>query len=198
LKICPKLKNIRRTKEVGSDRVNLTSTNNLASIRNIIINIDEPVAVRFLGFHINNVSYCKELKITNEDKKYCEMLKSQYVHIQLVKEGFPEDQSQFIIAFLPRIKLDHELEIVVKEICDVIEWLEIKQTVNCIIFRFGKPVHNTEDTFKWQRQLDKVIKQVRNYYMIGQINGLIKQVRQENEKCLTVSAAYRFESINVS
>ena len=198
MKICPNLINIRRTKDADSDRISLTSTNNLASIKNIIININEPVAVRLLGFHVNDALYCKKLKIANEDKKYCEKLKSNYVHFQLKKEGLSEDQSQFIIAFLPRNKLKHELEIVVKEICDVIEWLELKQNINCIIFRFGKPVHNTEDTYKWQRQLDKVIKQVKNYYLIGQINGMIKQVRQENEKCLIVSAAYRFESINVS
>ena len=198
MKICPNFKNIRRSKIVGSDRIDLTSTYNLASIKNIIINIDEPVAIRLLGFHIDDSSYCKSLKITNAEKKYCDRKKSQYVHFQIIKEGFPEEQSQFIIAFLPRIKLEHELEVVVKEICDVIEWLEIKHNINCIIFRFGKPVHNTEDTFRWQRQLEKIIKQVRNYYTIGQINGFIKQVRQDNEKCLTISAASCYESINVS
>jgi len=197
LKICPNAINIRRS-TTGSDMMDLSPTYDLAHVNKIIININETVVVRLLGFHVNDKSYCKLYKITDTNKRYCETIKSKYVHLQIVKEGHPSEESMFFLAFLPKIKTENELYQVVKEICDVIEWLEIKQNVNCIIFRFGHPKHNMENKSKWQTQLDKVIKETKKLYTTGKINGRIKYVHEDKKRCLTVSPAPLFESINVS
>ena len=198
MKICPKTRTIRRSTTIGSDMMDLLPSYDLAHIKKIFVNINEPVVVRLLGFHVNDKTYCELFMLTDADKRYCEGLKSQYVHFQIVKEGYPADESMFFLAFLPRIKTESELYQVVKEICDVIEWLEIKQTVNCIIFRFGHPKHNMENKTKWQKQLDRVIKETKYLYTIGKINGRIKDVYESKKRCLTISPAPLFESISVS
>ena len=198
MKFCPNVINIRRTKKNGSDRLNLVPVPDLAFIKSILINIDETVIIRMLGFHVKENAYCEAFKITDTNKRYCSDIKSKYVHFQLKKEGYPSEQSNFLLAFLPRIKTEGELSKVAKELCDIIEWLEIRQQINCIVFRFGSPRHQMDNQKKWQKYLEKTIDETKRLYTIGRVTGRIKHIRNDKEKCLTVSSAKLFDSINVS
>jgi len=182
----------------GSDRINLFSDCSIAFIENIVVNIDEPVIIKLLGFHVKDKLYCNSYELLEANKRFCEEIKLKYVHFQITKEMPAAERIMFIIAFLPRIKLDSELDLIIKEISATIDLLEINQTVNCLLFRFGKPRHQTDNKFKWQKQFDKKLAEINKKYKLGLINGRIKHVREDNEKCLIISSALLFDSINVS
>lgn len=196
--ICPKTVTIRRTRAPDSDRLTLVPIGNIASIASVVVNIDEPVTIRLLAFHVVGRYYCSNYKIEGAEKRFCLGVKSRYVHFHILKEGYPPEKSEFLIAFLPRNKTEGELYKLVKELCDVSEWLNVKQKINCIIFRYGPPLHWMDDSFRWQKQLKIVIEQTRADYLISQIEGRIKHIREEDSRNLTVYNANLFESINVS
>jgi hypothetical protein len=198
LEFCPNTICIRRTERKGSDRIDLTPVYDLAFIEKIVINIDEPVIIRFLGFHVKDKTYCGSLKVQNVNKRFCFELKSRYVHFQIIKEGYPTEKALFLLAFFPRIKSDQELYQVVKELCDITEWLGIRQQINCIIFRYGAPRHQKDNRYQWQRNLEKTIKETKKLYTIGRFIGRIKHIQENNNRCLTISSANLFDSINVS
>jgi hypothetical protein len=199
LEICPKTVTIRRTKMPNSDRLTIIPCNNIASIENIIINIDEPVTIRMLSFHVIGNRYCSDYKIATAEKRFCTDIKSRYVHFHISKKGYPPEKSEFLISFLPRNKTDSELYQLARELCDIVEWLEIRTKMNCIVFRYGLPVHWMDDPIPWQRKLEKILKETHADYIIDPIEGRIKHIREE-KKCvnLTVYGANLFESINVS
>jgi hypothetical protein len=198
LVICPKVVTIRRTKVPHSDRLTISPIGNTASIANIVVNIDEPVMIRLLAFHVIGMSYCSNYKIVDAEKRFCSDIKSQYVHFHIQKDGYPPEKSEFLIACLPRNKTEGELYQLAKELCDITEWLDIKQKTNCIIFRYGPPVHWMDDSVRWQKQLEIAIKETRINYLIGQIAGRIKHVREDDNRNLTIYNADLFESINIS
>ena len=198
MEFCPNVICVRRTKIVGSDRINLAPIHALAYIKRVIINIDEPVNIRFLGFHVKDKAYCDSLKIQNTNKRFCTDIKSQYVHFHLIKEGYQPEKSMFLLAFLPRIKTENEMEQVVKELCDVIEWLEMRQQTNCVVFRYGSPRHQKDNRYQWQKSLDRIISETKDLYTIGRVVGRIKHIHEDDERCLTISTADLFDSINVS
>jgi hypothetical protein len=194
--ICPKPITIRRTKAPNSDRLAIVPVDSIASIENIVINIDEPVTIRLLAFHTIGKFYCSDYKIEPAEKRLCLDIESKYIHLS--KEGYPAEKSEFLLAFLPRSKTAGELCHLTKELCDIIEWLEIKQNVNCIVFRYGPPVHRNDDSIYWQKQFETIINETRRDYLIGQITGRIRHVREDDYKYITIHSANLFESINIS
>jgi len=198
LNICPRDEIIRRTKVVGSDKIDLIPDYNIANIEKVVVHIDEPVVVKLLGFHVKDELYCNSYEITLADKRYCEGMISKYVHFQITKEVSATEQKIFLIAFLPRIKLDNELDHIANEISNTIDFLEINQNVNCLLFRFGKPIHHSDSNTHWQKQFDKRLAVINRKYKTIQINGRIKQVCEGNGRSLTISSAPLFDSINVS
>lgn len=197
MKICPQDIIIKRTEEVGSDKVDLLPTNEIAAIKSIEIYMDETIRIKLLGFHVNEKAYCESYKILEADKRYCEAKKSNYIHFFIDKEGFLQDESMFVLAFLPRAKSENEIEKIVKELREIINFLEIKQNINCIIFRFGKPIHDTDNLLKWQKQFDKKLTEINKNNFI-KVNGRIKHIREDSKKCLIIRRANLFDSINVS
>jgi hypothetical protein len=198
LSICPKVVTIRRTKTPRSDRLTISPVGSTASIENIVVNIDEPVNVRLLAFHVMGMSYCANYKIIDAEKRFCLDIKSQYVHFHIQKEGYPPEMSEFLIALLPRSKTESELYRLANELCDIAEWLDIKQKINCIIFRYGPPVHWMDDSVRWQKQLEGAIKETRLNYFIDKIVGRIKHIQEGDKRNLTIHNAALFESINIS
>ena len=199
MNFCPKMICIRRTPKKGSDRQELNPSKDIAFIERIVIHIDEPVKIRFLAFHTKDNAYCTSVKNRSAEKQFCQDIKSaKYVHFQIEKEGYDSDKFMFLLAFLPRAKIESELYLVAKELCDIAEWLEITQPVNCIVFRYGTPRHQVQNEIKWQRDLEKAIKETRGIYTIGQITGRIKHIREDNQKQITIWPASLFDSINVS
>ena len=195
--ICPQDIIIKRTEEVGSDKFDLLPTNDIASIKSIEIHMDETIRIKLLGFHVNEKVYCDAYKIQGADKRYCETKKSKYIHFLIDDEGFLHDESMFVLAFLPRSKADNEIEKIVKELCEIINFFEIKQNINCIIFRFGKPIHDMDNLLKWQKVFDRKLIEINKNNLI-KVYGRIKHVREGGKKCLTIRHAALFDSINVS
>jgi hypothetical protein len=170
----------------------------VASIKNVIVNIDEPVNIRFLAFHTIDKLLCNEYKDKKAEKIFCKDIDAKYVHFHFSIEGYPSDNSEYLVAFLPRSKMGGELYKVAKELCDIIEWIEFRQKVNCIVFRYGHPIHSTDSPVHWQRQLERIVTETRNDYTIGSVEGKIKHVREDADKSLTIGAASLFDNINIS
>jgi hypothetical protein len=170
----------------------------VASIKNVIVNIDEPVNIRFLAFHTIGKLLCNEYKDEKAEKIFCKDINAKYVHFHFSINGYSSDNSEYLVAFLPRSKMYGELYQVATELCDIIEWIEFRRKVNCILFRYGHPIHSMDSPFRWQKQLEKIITETRNDYTIGRVEGKIKHVREDSCKSLTISAASLFDNINVS
>jgi hypothetical protein len=186
LNICPNNIVIRRTHDVGSDKIDIISSGSIASIQSIIIHIDEPVSIMLLAFHTKNKYYCRKYKNEDADKKFCDN-KIDYIHFYLSLEGFPSDESKYLIGFLPRYKNIFELEKLADEFCKVTEWLKVTERVNCLVFRYGLPVHGTDNI------------DTRQLYIIHQMEGMIRHIPQKSSnKNLTVSKNSLFNSITVS
>lgn len=202
MSLCPNKICIRRTKTPGTEKIDLIPVRDLAFIKKLVVEINEPTSIRFLAFHVKDKTYCDALKIEDADKRFCSVIKSKYVHFQIEKEGLPPERALFLLAFLPRIQPESELEQVVKELCDIIEWLGIKQRVNCIVFRYGAPVHRKDNSRHWQKSLEKTIEETRKLYTVGQIKARIEHIPENIQKNktrqLTIHAASPFESIDVS
>lgn len=204
MELCPGTICIRRTTTSGTEKIDVTPVFDLAFIEKLVVEINEPVNIRYLGFHVKDTIYCNSLKNQNADKHFCMDFKAKpkYVHFEIIKEGYPPEKSLFLIAFLPRSKSENELNHVAEELCGIIEWLGVLQPVNCIIFRYGSPVHRKNSLTQWQRSLDNAIKGTKGLYTVGQITGRIRHISENVQKNkarhLTISPASPFESINVS
>jgi len=203
MSICPKIITIRRKKineeDIETDRLPINPTyDSIASIKNILINFDEAVSVLFLAFHITNNDYCARYKIKEADKKVCDNKNIKYVHFYFSLDGYSSDESEYLVAFLPRFVKCSDLPTLANELCNMAEWLDIKQ-VNCIVFRYGAPVHGMEDITHWQKQFNKTIKETKELYMLYKIAGKIKYIRTSlKEKNITISKNIPLENINVS
>ena len=203
MNICPKTIYIRRkntdAKNIKTDRLEINPPDDcIASIRNIVINFDETVAVMFLGFHTKDKKYCTIYKQTNAEKYFCDNKPIKYVHFYFSIDGCPPGETEYLVAFLPRSKTIAELSVLANELRNVTEWLKIKQ-INCLIFRFGAPVHGMGDSMHWQKQLDKNIKEMKALSVIRTMRGRIKEISVSlQNKNLTISKNYPMENINVS
>jgi hypothetical protein len=203
MNICPKLITIRRKKEseddIITDRLPVFPTNDqIASIKNIVINFDEAVSIRFLAFHTGNNSYCSKYKIQNADKRVCEYPNMNYVHFYFSLGGYTFKDSEYLVAFLPRVLKYTDLPKLTNEFCNIAEWLGIDY-INCIVFRYGAPVHGMDDSRHWQKLLDKAVKETKGLSLLHKMEGMIKHIpiTVENRN-LTISKANPFENINVS
>jgi hypothetical protein len=199
LAICPPKITIRRTHDRGSDRICITPNDSVASIEKVVVNIDEPVSIMPLAFHTKDKVYCDMYKLEIADKRFCDTV-INYVHFYFLIGGYPVDKSAYLIAFLPRWKKQSELDRLVNELWETVEWLEIRQKINCVVFRHGPPVHGTDNLFHWQKQLEKNIKETRTLYITTlQMDGKIKHVPTSLvDKHLTVSSNNPFACFNVS
>ncbi|GBU27435.1 hypothetical protein R84B8_00965 [Treponema sp. R8-4-B8] len=113
-------------------------------------------------------------------------------------DGCHPDETNYLVAFLPRFVKCSDLPTLTKELCNTAEWLEIKQ-VNCIVFRYGAPVHGMDDSTHWQRQFNKSIKETKELYMLYKIAGKIKHIPTFlKEKNIIISKNITLENINVS
>ena len=201
MNICPKVITIRRKKineeDIETDQLPITPTyDSIASIKNIIIHFDEAVSIMFLAFHTTNNAYCAKYKNKKADKKVCDNKNIQYVHFSL--DGCHPDDSEYLVAFLPRFVNYSELSTLTDELCNIAEWLDIKQ-INCIVFRYGAPVHGMDNSTHWQRQFDKTIKETKKLFMLYKIAGKIKHIPTSlKEKNITISKNIPLENINVS
>jgi hypothetical protein len=201
--ICPKVITIRRKKlnkeDIETDRLPIDPTyDNIASIKNIILHFDEAVSIMFLTFHITNNAYCARYKIQEADKKVCDNKNIQYVHFYFSLGGCPPDESEYLVALLPRFVKCSELSTLATELCNMAEWLDIKQA-NCIVFRYGSPVHGMDDSTHWQRQFNKTIKETKELFMLYKMVGKIKHIPTSlKEKNITISKNIPLENINIS
>jgi hypothetical protein len=202
MKICPKILTIRRKKrdegDIETDRFSINPTNDsIASIKNIIIHFDEAVSVLFLAFHTTDNTYCARFKIQEADKRVCDN-NIRYTHFYFSLDGYHPDESEYLVAFLPRFVKCSELSTLTNELCATAEWLGIKQ-INCIVFRYGAPVHGMDDSTHWQRQLNKTIKETKELFILYKVAGKIKHIPTSlKEKNLTISKNIPLENINVS
>jgi hypothetical protein len=203
MNICPKVITIRRKKNnegnIETERFPIDPTyDSIASIKNIVINFDEAVSFMFLAFHIKDDVYCAKYKIHNADKRVCEIKNIQYAHFYFSLGGYSPDESEYLVAFLPRIMQYSELSRLTNELCGIAEWLELKN-INCIVFRYGKPVHITENNKHWQKQFDNAIKETKELYLLYKMEGRIKYIPTFlYNKNLTISKNIPLENINVS
>jgi len=203
MNICPKVIIIRRKKideeDIETDRFPIDPTfDSIASIKNIVINFDDAVSILFLGFHVNNKVYCTKYKIQEAGKKVCENKKIKYTQFHISLSSYSPNDSEYLIAFLPRIIQCSELSKLADELCGIAEWLEIKQ-INCVVFRYGAPVHEMDGTMHWQKQFNKAIKEMRNLSLVNRIDGKIKHIPISlKNKNLTISKNFPMENINVS
>jgi len=201
--ICPKKITIRRKKkdegDIVTDKLPIDPTyDSIASIKNIFIHFDEDVSLMFLAFHIKDGIYCAEYKIQEAGKRVCEIKNIQYAHFYFSLRGCSSDESEYLVAFLPRIMQYSELPKLANELCDVAEWLGLKY-INCVVFRHGKPVHGTEDIKHWQKQLNKAIKETKNLYNFYKMEGRVRFIPAFlKNKNLTISKNIPLENINVS
>jgi len=201
--ICPKVITIVRKKknegDIETELFPIDSTHDsIASIKNIILNFDETVSLLFLGFHIKDDIYCTKYKIHKADKRVCEIKNIQYAHFYFSLGGYSHDESDYLVAFLPRIIKYSELSILAQELCNIAEWLNLKY-INCIVFRYGKPVHGMDNIVHWQKQFDNAIKETKNLYNFYKMEGKIKFVPTfVKNKNLTISKNIPLENINVS
>jgi hypothetical protein len=203
--ICPKSVTIRRVKgAAASDTVDIKPVSSIANINKIIVNIDEPVNIKFLRFHKHDDYYCNKYKLLEYDKCYCNDIKTHnFVHFYITIEE--SNNKAIILAFLPRNKTEVLLRQVANEICDICEWLEEKQNVNCIVFRYGKPVHRSDNKFKWARQLSLVLKEAREHStMAGSLTSRVNHISEETSlkvqktRTMTIKPGNSLDCINVS
>jgi len=203
MSICPKVITIRRKKkyegDIETDRLPIDPTSDsIASIKNIVINFDEAVSVMFLAFHINNNVYCEKYKIQEAEKRICDNKDIKYAQFYFSLSGCSPDESEYLVAFLPRFKECSELSKLANELCNITEWLDIKQ-INCIVFRYGAPVHGTDDIRHWQKQFTKAIKEMKELSLIYKMDGRIKHISTFLKNInLTISKNEPLENINVS
>ena len=203
MNICPKSVTIRRKKkgegDIETDRFPIDPTSdNIASIKNIDINFDEAVSILFLAFHVNNDVYCTKYKIQKAEKRVCDNKKIKYAQFHISLSGYSSNDSEYLVAFLPRIMQCSELSKLADELCGIAEWLEIKQ-INCVVFRYGAPVHGMDGTMHWQKQFNKTIKETMELSLVNKIDGKIKHIPTSlKNKNLTISKNFPMENINVS
>jgi len=203
MNICPKLITIRRKKinegDIETDRLPLDPTyDNIALIKNILIHVDEAVSVMFLSFHTKDKAYCARYKVQEAEKRVCDNKNIQYTHFYFSLDGCNPDESEYLIALLPRFVKCSELSTLTNELCNIAEWLDIKQ-VNCIVFRYGAPVHRMDDSTHWQKQFNKAIKETKELSMLYKISGKIKHIPTFlKEKNIIISKNAPFENINIS
>jgi hypothetical protein len=202
MNVCPKMLTIRRKRkdesDIETDRFPIDPTDDsIASIKNIVINFDEAVSVMFLAFHTKNNIYCERYKIQDADKKVCDN-NIRYTHFYFSLDGYRPDESEYLVAFLPRFINCSELSTLTSELCATAEWLGIRQ-INCIVFRYGAPVHGMDNIIHWQRQLDKTIKETKELSILYKVTGKIKHIPTSlKEKNITISKNILLENINVS
>lgn len=198
---CPKTITLRRAKDIGSDKIDIIPDDSVAAVKSITIHIDEPVAIMLLAFHVKNKSYCGKYKVTDAEKRFCDtiIIDIDYVHFYLSLEGYSPDESKHLIAFLPRLKDYSELDKLANEFCKVTKWLEIKEKTNCLVFRYGPPVHGTDNIRHWQKQFEKNIEETKGVYAIHRMEGKIKHIPiSASNKNMTISKNNLFNNINVS
>jgi hypothetical protein len=76
--------------------------------------------------------------------------------------------------------------------------LEIKR-INCVIFRYGAPVHGMDDIRHWQKQLNNAIKKTKDLSLLYKMEGKIKHIPTFLKNInLTISKNIPLENINVS
>ena len=203
MNICPKIITIRRKKEkegdIETDRFPIDPTSDsIASIKNIEINFDEAVSILFLAFHINNDVYCTEYKIQEAEKRVCDNKKIKYVQFYFSLNAYSSNESEYLVAFLPRFIECSKLTELTNELFNITEWLGIKQ-INCIVFRYGAPVHGMDDIMHWQKQFNKTIKETKELSLVNKMEGKIKHIPASlKDKNLTISKNFPMENINVS
>jgi len=203
MNICPKVITIRRKKksedDIETDRLPIYPTYDcIASIKNIDVHFDESVSMIFFAFHTINHAYCLRYKSLKAEKKVCENKIIHYVHFHFSLGGYSADESEYLVAFLPRFTKYSELPILANELCSIAEWLNIKQ-INCVVFRYGKPVHGMGDSTHLQKQLDKEIKEMKEFSILHKMVGKIKDIPISlKEKNLTISRNIVLANINVS
>jgi hypothetical protein len=195
---CPKTITLRRAHDAGSDKLDIIPDNSIAAIKSVIIHIDEPVAVMLLGFHVKGKLYCEKYRLDNAEKRFCDNV-VDYIHFYLSLEGYSLGESKYLIALLPRLKVYGELEKLANEFCTVTEWLEIKEKINCLVFRYGPPVHGMDNIKHWQKKFKEKIENSRQLYVIPRMEGNIKHIPiSSHDRNLTISKNNLFDNINVS
>jgi hypothetical protein len=197
MEICPREENIRR-KEIekgdfrGTDRLELNPTyDSIASIKNIIVNFDESVSIRFLVFHTTNNAYCKNYKINKPDEKICDICdkgKMQYVHFYF-KFSFEINRNdvieyKYLVAFLPFSANCSELSTLTNELYQMAKKLKIKKAY-CKVFRFeskSSPKHSGMDTFNWQKELNNAIENelFKPYIIEDKIDNIERSLKEKN------------------
>ena len=203
MNICPKVITIRRKKkdegDIETDRFPIDPTyDSIASIKNIVINFDEAVSLMFLAFHTEDGVYCTEYKIHEADKKVCENKNIHYAQFYFSLGGYSLDESEYLVAFLPRFIECSKLSKLTNELCNITEWLGIKQ-MNCIVFRYGTPVHGMQDSMHWQKQFNKALEETKKLFLIYKMDGKIKYIPTSlKDKNLTISKNFPMENFNVS
>jgi hypothetical protein len=165
----------------------------------VVTHIDEPVSILLLGFHTKRRTYCAEYRIEDADKRICEIA-IDYVHFCISIEGYPVNESEYLIAFLPRMILPAGLQKLADEFCYIAEWLEIAQKINCLVFRYGPPVHNTDNIMHWQKQFQRNLEETRALYIVSsRVEGRVRHIATSPvEKNMTISKNQLFECITVS
>jgi hypothetical protein len=192
LNFCPNSITLRQTHDPGSDKLDISPNDSIAMIKSVIVHIDEPVSIMLLAFHTKDKSYCKKYKINSAEKRFCDNV-VDYIHFYLSFEGYSLDESKYLIALLPRSKKYSELEKLANEFCKIVEWLEIKEKMNCLVFRYGPPVHGTDNIRHWQKQFAKNIKDAKELYIIHQMEGKVKHIPTSSaNKNMTISKNYLF------
>jgi len=203
MNMCPRVITMRRKKrdegDIETEQFPIDPANDsIASIKNIVINFDEAVSIMFLAFHVKDSLYCTRYKIDKADKRVCENKNIQYAQFHFSLDGYTSDESEYLVAFLPRIIQDSELSKLTNELCGIAEWLGIKQ-INCIVFRYGAPVHGMDNITHWQKQLNNAIKETKKLSLLTKMEGKIKHIPTFLEnKNLTISKNIPLENINVS
>jgi hypothetical protein len=203
MNICPKIITIRRKKkdegDIEADRFPIEPTyDSIASIKNIDIRFDEPVSILFLAFHVDNDVYCTKYKIPEAEKRICDNKNIKYAQFYFSLSGYSPNESEYLVAFLPRIVKYSELPKLTDELCSIAEWLEKKQ-INCVVFRYGAPVHGMDDVRHWQKQLNYAIKETKEMSLLLKMEGTIKHIPTFlKNKNLTISKNIPLENINIS
>jgi hypothetical protein len=194
--ICPKSTILRTVKSTGSDRISITPVPQIANVEQVVTNIDTPVSIRLLSFHVGG-TYCSKYKDDDAEKRLCNDKITDYVHFHISKENYPVDESEYLIAFLPSAK-ENDFERVVDELYALVQWLEIKNKINGIIFRYGKPVLGSDNIKNTQHKLDKFIADKKKGHSV--ITCRISPVSEsiKGNRSLTISNNKLFKSIDVS
>jgi hypothetical protein len=183
--LCPKAKIITRTsQEPLSDRLSIVLPDGdeylepVAYIESIIAQIDERVMVRLLAFHTEDGVYCAEYKDDNAEKRFCcDNSATRYVHFHCSIDRNPVD---YLLAFLPRSKNKEDLRTVVVELYMTAKWLNISQEINCIIFRYGRPIHESENKYHWQEILDNYLEEMKRTRKTPIIEAQIKHIQEKS------------------